>query len=205
VGASGLILTTANGGTSWASQTSQTTNTLNDIACTDSNHCWSAGNTGTIDVYKITCTGGSLGLTAPSTIGFAATLTGADQTATANSTFTPADETGSGSGWKITVYATAWTDGRGNTLPAPTATAAAATSVTGTCSVPTNSVTYPTAAFGTTAGTATKVYNATAGTGAGPSSLQLTFSQSVPANQKIGSGSPDSFSSTWTFTIASGP
>jgi hypothetical protein len=204
-GATGLILTTTTGGTSWASQTSSTANTLNAVVCTDTNHCWAAGNTGTIVVYKITCSGGSLGLTAPSTISFAATLTGVDQAATANSTFTPDDETGSGAGWKISVYASAWSDGRGNTLPAPKATAASASTVTGSCSLPTSTVTYPTAGFGTSAPSATKIYNATAGTGSGPASVTLTFSQSVPANQKIGAGSPDSFSSTWTFTIASGP
>jgi hypothetical protein len=105
----------------------------------------------------------------------------------------------------VSVYATAWSDGRGNTMPAPRATGATATAVSGTCSTPTTNVAYPTAAFGTTAGTATKIYNATAGTGSGPASVALAFSQSVPANQKIGSGSPDSFTSTWTFTIASGP
>jgi hypothetical protein len=71
--------------------------------------------------------------------------------------------------------------------------------------LPTNSVGYPTAGFGSTAGTATKVYNATAGTGGGPATVTLTFSQRVPADQKIGSPSPDAFTSTWTFTIATGP
>jgi hypothetical protein len=172
----------------------------------DTNHCWAAGNSGTIDAYTVSCTGGSLGLTPPSSIAFpGATLSGIDQTATVNGSLTPDDETGSGSGWKITVYATAWSDGRGNTLPAPQVTAASAVSVTGTCTVPTNTVTYPTGGFGTTAGTATKVYNAAASTGTGPATITLTFAQSIPANQKIGTGSLDSFTSTWTFTIASGP
>ena len=200
------MLTTTNGGTTWASQASGTTNTLNDVSCTDTNHCWAAGNSGTIVAYTITCTGGSLGLTPPSSIAFpSTTLTGINQTAAVNGSLTPDDETGSGSGWNISVYATAWPDSRGNTMPAARVTAASATSATGSCTLPTNTVTYPTGGFGSTAGTATKVYNASAGTGTGPATVTLTFSQTVPGNQKIGTGSPDSFTSTWTFTIASGP
>jgi hypothetical protein len=200
------MLATTNGGTSWASQSSATTNTLNDVSCADTNHCWASGNSGTIVAYTITCSGGSLGLTPPSSIAFpSATLTGVNQEATVNGALTPDDETGSGSGWNISVYATAWSDGRGNTMPASKVTAASAASVTGNCALPTNTVTYPTAGFGSTAGTATKVYNASAGTGTGPATVTLTFSQTIPANQKIGTGSPDTFTSTWTFTIASGP
>ncbi len=159
-----------------------------------------------IDAYSIPCAGGSLGLSAPSSIAFAATvLNGHDQTKTATATLTPDDETGAGSGWAISAYATAWSDGHGNTLPAPWVSAASVTAAGGNCSLPTSTVSYPTAALGTSAGTATKLYNAAVGTGAGPATLSVTFSQNVSANARIGSSSPDSFSSTWTFTISSGP
>jgi hypothetical protein len=124
---------------------------------------------------------------------------------TVNGTLTPDDETGSGSGWKVSVYATAWSDGRGNTLPAPQVTAASAVAATGNCSLPSNTVTYPTGSFGSSAPAATRIYNAAAGTGAGAATVTVTFAQSIPANQKLGVGSPDTFTSTWTFTIASGP
>jgi hypothetical protein len=151
------------------------------------------------------CNNGSLSLTAPSSVTFPSlTLNGKDQNATANATLTPNDQTGSGSGWKITVYATAWTDGHGNTLAAPQATAASASAASGNCSLPTNTVTYPTASFGTTSATATKIYNAAVGTGKGPTNLTLTFSLPIPAKQTM-FGASDSFTSTWTFTIASGP
>ena len=148
-GAGGTIVVTANGGASWAGQTSGTTNALAAIDCVDLNHCWAAGNSGTIVAYKVSCTGGSLGLAAPGTTTFAAaTLNGLNQTVTANSSFTPDDETGSSSGWNITAYATAWSDGHGNTMPAPQVTAASAGIVSGTCTLPTRTVGYPTASLG---------------------------------------------------------
>jgi len=206
VGPANTIAATTNGGTAWASQSSGTTQTLNDVDCGDLNHCWALGNNGVIVAYKVTCTGGTLGIAAPSSITFpGVTLHGLDQSVTTTGTFTPDDETGSGSGWKLSAYATAWSDGHGNTLPAPTVTAASTSLATGPCVVPTPTVSYPTSALGATAGTATKIYNAAAGTGTGPANVTLTFSQSVPANQKIGTTTPDSFTSTWTFTIASGP
>ena len=47
---------------------------------------------------------------------------------------------------------------------------------------------------------AVKVYNAGAATGAGPSNVSLALKLSVPANAYGGT-----YSSTWTFTISSGP
>jgi hypothetical protein len=152
-----------------------------------------------------TCSGGSLGLSSPPTVSFGSlTLNGQNQTMTANATLTPDDETGSGAGWNLTAWATPFQDGSGNTLRAPTVTAASATAGTGACSLPTNQVTYPTAALGSSAGTATKIYNAAANSGAGPANVSITASDAVPANQLIGAG-PDTFSSTWTFSLASGP
>jgi hypothetical protein len=48
--------------------------------------------------------------------------------------------------------------------------------------------------------TAAKLYNAALNTGGGPATVTLTFQLTVPANAYSGS-----YSSTWTFTIASGP
>jgi hypothetical protein len=67
--------------------------------------------------------------------------------------------------------------------------------------LPTNSVAYPvTLPAGATAPAAAKLYDAAANTGAGPTNVTLTFQLAVPANAYNGS-----YTSTWTFTIASGP
>jgi hypothetical protein len=58
-------------------------------------------------------------------------------------------------------------------------------------------VTVPAAA---TAPAAVKIYNAAAGTGTGPSNVSLGVRLAVPGNAYTGS-----YTSTWTFTIASGP
>jgi photosystem II stability/assembly factor-like uncharacterized protein len=48
VGASGTILKTTDGGSTWPAQTSGTTNDLNSISATDGNTAWSVGGGGTI-------------------------------------------------------------------------------------------------------------------------------------------------------------
>ncbi|HZQ76778.1 MAG TPA: hypothetical protein VFE55_05575 [Acidimicrobiia bacterium] len=152
----------------------------------------------------VTCTGGTLGLTPPSTVAFpAVTLNGTDQTATASAGLTPSDMSGSAAGWNVQATSTTFTNGGGRTLPtsATTVTGAAATAVSGNCDLPTNSIAYPvTLPAGATAPTPVKVYNAAAGTGGGPLTLTLSVKLAVPASAYMGS-----FSSTWTFTIASGP
>ena len=204
VGAAGTIVATTNGGTTWAAQTSGTANALQGVSFPSGlSRGWAVGAAGTIDEYS--CTGGSLSLTSPSPLTFAPlTLNGTNQSTTGTLTLTPDDETGALAGWNISAYATTFTDGT-DTLPTPTITAATAAATTDTCSLPTNSVAYPTGALGTTSGTATKLFNAALGTGFGGASVALTFSLQVPAKQLIKTPSPDTFSSTVTVTIASGP
>jgi hypothetical protein len=66
--------------------------------------------TGTLGV-----TGGTLTLTSPSSLTWAETLTGLDQsitdTTTADQQYTVNDATGSGAGWHVTVSATTFTNG----------------------------------------------------------------------------------------------
>ncbi len=65
----------------------------------------------------------------------------------------------------------------------------------------TNSVTFPyVVPAGSTAPTATKLYNAAASTGVGNQTVTPTFKLSVPASTYAGS-----YSSAWTLTLASGP
>jgi len=152
----------------------------------------------------LTCTGGTLGLTPPSTVAFpAVTLNGTNQTATTSADLAASDMSGSAAGWNVQATSTTFTNGAGRTLPtsATTVTGGAATAVSGNCDLPTNSIPYPvTLPAGTTAPTAVKVYDAASGTGGGPLTVTLSFKLAVPASAYMGS-----YSSTWTFTIASGP
>ena len=50
------------------------------------------------------------------------------------------------------------------------------------------------------AGTTTKIYNAAANSGRGPSTITMNLRLAVPARTKIGS-----YASTWTYTLSSGP
>jgi hypothetical protein len=83
-------------------------------------------------------------------------------------------------------------------LPATalTATGASATGGTGNCTAPTNAVSYPV----TIGATAAKVFDAAAGTGGGPENVNLSLKLAIPAKSATGT-----YSSTWTFTVASGP
>jgi hypothetical protein len=160
---------------------------------------------GAVAVFKpVTCKSGSLTLTSPSTVAFTGvTLNGRDQTTTASAALSPRDMSGNASGWNIQATSTTFTNAAGKTLPttATTVTAAKATAASGNCDLPTNAVSYPlTLPAGATAPAAVKVFNAAANTGGGPLTVTLSFQLSVPASAYSGS-----YTSNWTFTIASGP
>jgi hypothetical protein len=158
---------------------------------------------GVIVAFKPGCTGGSLTLTPPATVTFpSSALSGKDKTATITGGFTPNDQTNSGSGWNITGTSTTFTTGA-QSLPttATQITAASAATASQNCSLPTNSITYPvTLPAGAGPPTAVKLYNAAANTGGGPSTVTLTFGLTIPAKTYAGT-----YTSTWTFTIGSGP
>ena len=205
-------------GTSWSIVTSPNTSTtesnyLNAVSCTSTSFCMATGYyyTGSddqtlIEEFTMVCSGGSLGLTAPTSAAFpSVTLNGTNQTSTLPLTFTPDDETGTGNGWNIDVTSTTFTNASSDTLPtsASTVTGVAGVSApTGNCSLPTNTISpYPiTVPAGTTAPTAAAIYSASTGTGEGPSDVTLNFAVAVPGYAYSGA-----YSSTWTFTIASGP
>ena len=84
---------------------------------------------------------------------------------------------------------------------ATTITAAAASAVTQSCTLPTNQIGYPvTLPAGASPPAAVKLYDAKAGTGKGASSVVLTVKASVPANAYNGT-----YVSTWTIATVSGP
>ena len=159
---------------------------------------------GAIATFKLPCTGGSLSVGAPSTLTLPAiALNGTNSQTTSSVALTPSDLTASGAGWNVQVTSTTFTKTGGKTLPtsASTITSASVSSATGTCALPTSSITYPvTVPAAATAPAAVKIYNAAAGTGTGPSNVSLGVRLAVPGNAYTGS-----YTSTWTFTIASGP
>jgi hypothetical protein len=151
-----------------------------------------------------TCTGGSLTLGQPNGgVQFnGINLNGTDRTDNAQPTWTPSDQTGSNAGWNIQLTSTQFTTGT-HTLSttATTATSASRSSTVGTCTLPTNSVTYPiTVPAGAGPPTAVKIYNAAANTGEGVSSINFNFNIAILADYYSGT-----YNSTWTVTIASGP
>ncbi len=152
-----------------------------------------------------TITGGSLAMAAADAPALTATLNGTDQNVTDTITVDAKDNTGTGAGWKLQVTSTQFSTG--GTTPktlsttATTITAVSAVCDGGTCTNPTNSVTYPlTVPAGTLAPAAVSFYNAALNTGMGDFTVTPTFQVAVPANAYAGN-----YSSTVTLTIASGP
>jgi hypothetical protein len=129
-------------------------------------------------------------------------LTGRNQSITTPLTMSPNDQTGSGAGWNLAATSTTFTSGA-RTLPTTAAqiTAASASSASGNCSLPVDQISYPvTVPAATSAPAAVKVFNAGAGTGAGPATVALTANLNVPGNARVGT-----YTSTWTLTLSSGP
>jgi putative surface cell wall-binding protein len=157
-----------------------------------------------IATFLADCAGGSLTVKSNSTLNFpAVTLNAYDRTTTATVGITADDESGSGAGWNLNATSTTFNDGSGHSLPttATTITAGSASAASGNCSPPTNTVGYPvTLPAGSTPPTAIRLFNASAGTGSGLSDLSLTTRLAVPARSRAGS-----YSSSWTFTLSSGP
>lgn len=144
-------------------------------------------------------------MSAPPNVTFTATLNGANQTVTTTQALDVSDATGSGAGWNITATSTTFSTGGGATL-ATTATTvqsapARACDAGSSCSLATNSVSYPyTLPAAGSAPTATKLFNAAANTGGGNQTVTVTWSLSVPATATVGT-----YTSTWTISLVSGP
>lgn len=201
VGASGTIVGTSNG-TGWSWQTSGTSTTLYNVDVSSKASGKAVGASGTILGYT-GCASGGLSFTPPASLSWpSTTLNGRDQSISTPLTLSPSDQTGSGAGWNLTATSTTFTSG-GHTLPttASQITAASASSLSGTCSLPVNQIAYPvTIPAAASSPTPVKVFDAAASTGAGPSTVALTANLNVPGNARVGT-----YTSTWTLTLASGP
>lgn len=206
-------------GTGWSIVSSPNTSTTQNnqfygVSCTSTSFCMAGGeyvtssgyNQTLVEEFNMVCSAGSLGLTAPGSAPFpGVTLNGTNQTSTLSLTLVPDDETGTGNGWNIDVTSTTFTNASSDTLPTSASTVTGVGSVTlptGNCSAPSNTISpYPiTVPAGTTAPTAAAIYSANTGTGEGPSDVALNFAVAIPGYAYSGA-----YSSTWTFTIASGP
>jgi hypothetical protein len=148
-------------------------------------------------------TGGSLTETTASTPSVSVTLNGTNQVPTYTMNIAANDQTGTGSGWNLTVTSTRFETAGGKFF---SNTASQVTGVTsacarGTCTPPTNSITYPlTLPAGATAPTAVKLFNAAANSGMGDFTVTPTVGVTIPANAYAGT-----YTSTITLAVASAP
>jgi hypothetical protein len=141
---------------------------------------------------------------APSTLTVPAdTLSVVNQTVSTSSiTLDADDQTASYAGWDITASATQFTTGTYTLPTSATSVSSVASAAAGdSCALPTNSITTPV----TLGSSAVKIFNAAAGNGSvasgvGGTDVTPTIDVAIPANTRSGS-----YTSTWTFTIASGP
>ncbi len=149
------------------------------------------------------CGTGGVNPSWPGSIAFpAVTLDGTAQTSSTTATLTIDDQTASGAGWHLDLTSTAFANG-GYRLPddATSITGVTPSAGAGRCSAPVNAVSYPVIVpAGAAPPTATRIFEAAAGSGAGPTNLAFAMALSVPAVARKGS-----YGAEWTFTVSSGP
>jgi WxL domain surface cell wall-binding len=151
-------------------------------------------------------TGGSLTETTASTPSVSVTLNGTDQVPTYTMAIATKDQTGSGSGWNLTITSTTFSTGGGSpqTLSNTASEVKGVTSACarGTCTNPTNSVSYPLTlpAGSAIPATPVKLFNAAVGTGLGDFTVTPTVGVTIPANAYAGT-----YTSTITLAVASAP
>lgn len=152
-------------------------------------------------------TGGSLSFinSTPGDVSFpGVTLNGSNQTNTQTQAFNVSDATGSNAGWNITATSTTFTSGP-NTLPTTATTIQSAPAIACDggvgCTPATNAISYPyVLPADTVAPTATKMFAASINTGMGNQTITPTWTLAIPAATAAGT-----YSSTWTFSLTSGP
>ncbi len=175
-----------------------------------------AGTTTSATLTISAATGGALNLSVPASLAFpGVTLNGTAQTSSAafpgcaaNSGAPCAngvdvnDTTGSGAGWNVQLSYSQFTTTASNTLAASGTlseqSAPAFVCDTTGCSDAANSAIVTPVAL--TAGTASPILDAAAGTGVGDQNSTSNFQIAIPPTTVAGS-----YSSTFTFTIVSGP
>ena len=152
-----------------------------------------------------TLTGSTLSLSTSATPTFSANLDNGDSTPSYTLPLTIQDTRGTGAGWNATITSTQFTTGGAtpSTLATNASSLTGVTSVcaSGTCTNPTNSISYPVAVpAGTTPPTAVKFFNAAVNTGMGKFTNTPTIGVFVPGSSFAGT-----YTSTLTVSIVSGP
>jgi large repetitive protein len=164
-----------------------------------------------------------LTLTSPDSLSWSVTSNGTNQSVfdsvSGDQQLTVSDGTGTGAGWNATVSATTFTNGT-YTLPnagtlvftgsllSPLATTAPSATCVATCTLPTDTTTYPVAiTTGATSPTAIKVYDTAVGTGMGSMTIgghgatsPIGWWVNVPANAYDGA-----YTTTVTLAVSTGP
>lgn len=127
-------------------------------------------------------------------------LNGANQTITAPFGIEVDDATGSGSGWNMTLQGSQFTTGS-YTLPTTATTVQGAPTIgcdgASACTSANDTVSYP---LTVPVASPARIFNASPNTGMGTIDIITTFSLAIPANSFAGS-----YTSTWTFSLVSGP
>jgi hypothetical protein len=143
-------------------------------------------------------------VTEPGNVTFAGVLNGKDSTQSTTLALDVGDGT-LAAGWNISLTSTTFSTGGGSAHTLSTSATTVASAPTNkcdtTCTLAANSVSYPyTVPAGSTAPTATKLFDAAAASAIGNQTVTPTFKLSIPANTYAGT-----YTSTWTFTLATGP
>jgi hypothetical protein len=147
-------------------------------------------------------------VTPTTTLSFpATTLNGTNQTVTAALVFDVADATGSGAGWNVSATSTPFSSGS-HSLPDTATTIQSAPSLVCDilpigCTLASTLIGYPyTLPAGSTPPSPTPIFDAAPGTGLGDQSFTTTWTLAIPADA-IASATP--YTSSWTFSLGSGP
>ncbi|MGD1051855.1 MAG: hypothetical protein ABR947_12380 [Solirubrobacteraceae bacterium] len=166
---------------------------------------------GAATTASVTLQSGSLAfvdVTPATTLNFpATTLNGTNQSVNATLVFDVADATGSGAGWNVSATSTPFTSGS-HSLPDDATTIRSAPSIVCDllpigCTLASTLIGYPyTLPAAGVPPAATPIFDAAAGTGLGDQSFTTTWTLEIPANA-IASATP--YTSTWTFSLGSGP
>jgi hypothetical protein len=166
---------------------------------------------GAATTASVTLQSGSLAfvnVTPATTVSFpATTLNGTNQSVSATLVFDVADATGSGAGWNVSATSTPFTSGS-HSLPDDATTIRSAPGIVCDilpigCTLASTLIGYPyTLPAASVPPSATPIFDAAAGTGLGDQSFTTTWTLAIPANA-IASATP--YTSTWTFSLGSGP
>jgi hypothetical protein len=127
-----------------------------------------------------------------------------EQATTATEGFDVSDATGSASGWKVEATSTLFADGNADALPSDATQIISAPSsvcdAESSCVTAVSNVNFPYTLPAGNDAVATTVWNAMPGTGQGNQTIAPVFTLTLPAATVAGS-----YTSTWAFSLVSGP